>query len=237
MLWLSSIPAFCILKKGFNVDPLLLDTVLTNVNNAVGFDLVTSVPDCFEGANVIQYGATTSGASGTTNYEWRGEQTINVTVTIDTRVLQSCALFHNVALHEVLHTVLGPEHNDDPTSIMGMSVMINQHRQVIQDIPYMGLSSRDVLDLQRVYPVSAYTLYLTQVDKDEFRPKSRTATTYSSYEFPSLNPSSHVSGSNRYHTRDAISIPTSTLPRKYNYWLLKHWALKYKLKKEKDRSK
>lgn len=230
MLWRSSIPAFCILSHGFNVEPILLGTIVQNLNNVVGFDLITTSPSCFEGSNVIQYGGTTSGASGTTEYEWEGRSTLNVTITLDTRVLQSCALFHNVALHEIVHSVLGPDHNEDPTSIMGMKVMLNNQRQVIQDVPYMGLSQRDVEDLRASYPSSDYTMYLTQMDTAEFQPKKQTTTTYKNYEFPLTNPSSHVSGSNRYHTRDAISIPSSPLARKYNYWLLKHWALKRKIK-------
>lgn len=201
------IPPFCLVTNSFGVDLNLVETVFTNINNILNNETLVLMSKCQDNYNTITWGPTLSGASGTTTRQVKDNQLISADVTIDVRVLQSCGVFFNVFLHEMLHA-LGLEHNKDRNSIMGQLVMLTSKRQVVQDIEYRSFSLSDIRGIQAL----------------------GTNTVTPEFIFPSLNPSVHVSGSMKYYREDFIDIPNTPDNSKYRWWHLKDWFIKHCLK-------
>jgi hypothetical protein len=209
--WSSDIPPFCLQDNGYKIIPGLIEGIFEQYNNLLGFDAFwfddrTNNDSC----NYMRFGPTATGATGVTTYKIEDGQVLSADVTIDTRITQSCGLFHNVLLHELAH-VLGMQHNKFAGSIMNFAVALYPNMSIIQQVEYASLSGEDIAYLQFLYDSQRFQYIFTH---------------------PSVQPFSHISGKSSYRLYSSIPMPTSKSNRKHDYWHFNEWALERKKRKK-----
>ncbi len=215
-LWDGPIPAFCIQSNGYTPTQIIMTTVFWNLNFALNENIFTLTDQCNDSSlvtNVISFGPTSTGATGRTDFFWARGRISYVEVTIDTRILQTCGLFHNVFLHEMSH-VIGMKHNKIEGSIMNFAVALDKFYNVIQYVDYKYLSVFDIAYIQMLRGATAHVF---------------------SYVPPNLSSHWHVSGTSRYVTNHTLAIPQTSDNQKDNYWILNHKRLFVKSRRKKLR--
>lgn len=194
--WSKIVLEFCILLSKYDVNVNLIRNVFANINNAVGEDVLLLLSKCSNESNLIKFEPTVSGAVGTTTYDMRANQDIfGANVTIDVRLAQSCGLFTNVLLHEMMHAV-GLQHNNDTTSIMYMKVLLSPSMEVIQNVAYLPISRSDVRRLCR--NITKCLLF--------------------SHIYPEDSSMSHISASHVYMLPVTIKLPRTKYNSKKYFW-------------------
>lgn len=206
MFWPGGIPVFCLLSNGYDVYPNIIATVTQNLNLLLLSEVFKIIPSCDicnenQACNTLEFGPTSSGASATTTYKINMGSILKVSVVIDTRIVQSAGLFHNVLLHEFVH-VLGFQHNYTVGSIMNFTVKIRADYSVIQKVDFVGLHHLDIASIQSLNNYSQWS-YL--------------------YKFPKIRAYHHVSGKSKYILPETCPILQTKDNLVSKYWKFKPW--------------